>query len=306
MKVIPSERLWFNGELIPWDQAQVHILSHVIHYGSGAFEGIRAYKGEKGPNIVGLKQHVDRLFDTCKIIGMPIPFTPAEIVKAVVETVRDTGHEACYIRPFVFRGYGELGVDPTDAPVEVAVAAFPWGSLMGADALQQGVDVGVSSWRRMAPDTHPAMAKAAGNYLNSQLVVTEAKRHGYAEGVVLDVDGYVCEGSGENIFFVREGALLTPPLGNSILPGITRGYAIQLAKDLGLTVEQMRIPRELLYTSEEVFFTGTAAEITPIRSVDGKLVAEGKAGPITKQLQAAYFDILLGRVPDRHGWLTQV
>ncbi|MCL4156292.1 UNVERIFIED_CONTAM: hypothetical protein GTU68_047921 [Idotea baltica] len=306
MKVIPSKRLWFNGELIPWDQAQVHILSHVIHYGSGAFEGVRAYKGAKGPCIVGLKLHIDRLFDTCKIIGMPIPFTPDEIVKAVVDTVRDTGHEACYIRPFVFRGYGELGVDPTEAPVEVAVAAFPWGALMGAEALEQGVDVGVSSWRRMAPDTHPAMAKAAGNYLNSQLVVTEAKRHGYAEGVVLDVDGYVSEGSGENIFFVRDGALITPPLGNSILPGITRGYTIQLAEDLGLKVTESRVPRELLYTSDEVFFTGTAAEITPIRSVDGKVVADGKAGPITKQLQTAYFDILLGRVEDRHGWLTQV
>ena len=304
MKVIPSKRIWFNGELIPWDQAQTHVLSHVIHYGSGVFEGMRAYAHPKGPAIVGLDDHISRLFDSCKIISLPLPFEPERIRRGVLETVRDTGYDACYIRPFVFRGYGELGIDPRKAPVEVVIAAFPWGALMGAEALQSGVDVGVSSWRRMAPDTHPAMAKAAGNYLNSQLVFLEAQRHGYAEGIVLDVDGYVCEGSGENIFLVRDGRLHTPPIGSSILAGVTRAYAIQLAKDKGLEVIEARIAREMLYTSDELFFTGTAAEITPIRSVDGRVVADGKPGKLTLELQSAYFDVIQGRSEDRHGWLT--
>lgn len=306
MKVTPSKRLWFNGELVPWESAQVHVLSHVIHYGSGVFEGLRAYDTPRGPAVVGLPEHMKRLFDSCAIIGLPIPYDHEQLCRAVVETVRDSGLEACYIRPFVFRGYGELGVDPTQAPVEVVIAAFPWGSLMGSEAIEHGVDVGVSSWRRMAPDTHPAMAKASGNYLNSQLVVVEAKRHGYAEGVVLDTDGYVSEGSGENIFFVREGRLMTPPVGASILPGITRKYTLQLARDLGIEAEQTRIPREMLYTSDEIFFTGTAAEVTPIRSVDGKPVGDGKPGEVTRTLQEAYFDVIRGRRDDRHGWLTFV
>ncbi len=306
MKVTPSERIWFNGQLVPWDQAQVHVLSHVIHYGSGVFEGLRAYATPKGPALIALEDHVDRLFDSCKIIQMPMSFTHEEIVQGVIETVRDSGLESCYVRPFAFRGYGELGVDPTNGPVEVAIAAFPWGALMGSEAIENGVDVGVSSWRRMAPDTHPAMAKAAGNYLNSQLVVMEAKRHGYAEGVVLDVDGYVSEGSGENIFFVRKGKILTPPVGGSILPGITRDCAITLAQEVGIEVVEQRVPREMLYTSDEVFFTGTAAEVTPVRSVDRTPVADGTPGPVTKRLQAAYFDLVNGRVEDRHGWLTHV
>jgi len=306
MKVTPSKRLWMNGELVPWDEARVHVLSHVIHYGSGAFEGLRAYATERGPAIVGLGAHMRRLLDTCAIIALPIPYDVDRLSRAVIETVRDSALPASYIRPFVFRGYGELGVDPTQAPVEVVIATFPWGTLMGSEALEQGVDVGVSSWRRMAPDTHPAMAKASGNYLNSQLVVMEAKRHGYAEGVVLDVDGYVCEGSGENIFFVRGGKLLTPPVGSSILPGITRGYALELARDLGIETVETRIPREMLYTSDEVFFSGTAAEITPIRSVDGKPVGDGKPGELTRGLQEAYFDVLAGKRDDRHGWLTYV
>lgn len=306
MKVTPSERLWFNGELVPWESATTHVLSHVIHYGSGVFEGMRAYASAKGTAIVGLEEHVDRLFDSCKIIDLPIPFENARIRQAVIETVRDAGHDACYIRPFVFRGYGELGVDPTNAPVEVVIATFPFGPLMGKESLERGVDVGVSSWRRMAPDTHPAMAKAVGNYLNSQMVLLEAKRHGYSEGIVLDVNGYVSEGSGENIFLVRDGKLLTPPIGSSILAGITRGYTIQLAADLGLELHETRVPREMLYTSDEVFFTGTAAEITPIRSVDGKPVGSGGRGPVTEKIQSAYFDVLLGRSPDRHGWLTFV
>lgn len=306
MKVTPSERLWFNGELVPWDEARVHVLSHVIHYGSGVFEGLRAYATPRGPALVGLGEHMSRLVDSAELIGLPLPYDCAALCRAVVETVQDTGHEACYVRPFAFRGYGELGVDPTNAPVDVAVVAFPSGSLMGSESLERGVDVGVSSWRRMAPDTHPAMAKAAGNYLNSQLVLLEAKRHGYAEGIVLDVDGFVCEGSGENIFFVRDGELWTPPLSASILPGVTRGYALQLARDFGIPVRETRIPREMLYTSEELFFTGTAAEVTPIRSVDGKAVGRGAPGPITKRIQDSYFEVIQGRGEDRHGWLTYV
>lgn len=306
MKVVPSERLWRNGELVPWDEARVHVLAHVIHYGSGVFEGLRAYATPRGPAIVRLEAHVGRLLDSCAIIGMPLGYSHEELCEAVVLTVRDSGLESCYVRPFAFRGYGELGVDPSRAPVEVVVAAFPWGALMGSEAVESGVDVGVSSWRRMAPDTHPAMAKAAGNYLNSQLVVMEAKRHGYAEGVVLDVDGYVCEGSGENIFFVQQGELLTPPVGSSILPGITRECVIRLAEDAGLRVREQRVPREMLYTSDEVFFTGTAAEVTPVRSVDGRTVGAGEPGPVTRRLQAAYFEIVQGRAEDRHGWLTHV
>jgi branched-chain amino acid aminotransferase len=306
MKVVPSKRLWRNGELVPWDEARVHVLAHVIHYGSGVFEGLRAYATPGGPAIVRLEAHVERLLDSCAIIGMPIEYSREQLCEAVVLTVRDSGLESCYVRPFAFRGYGELGVDPSRAPVEVVVAAFPWGALMGSEAVERGVDVGVSSWRRMAPDTHPAMAKAAGNYLNSQLVVMEAKRHGYAEGVVLDVDGYVCEGSGENIFFVQQGELLTPPVGSSILPGITRECVIRLAEDAGLRIREQRVPREMLYTSDEVFFTGTAAEVTPVRSVDGRTVGSGEPGPVTRRLQAAYFEIVQGRAEDRHGWLTHV
>ena len=221
-------------------------------------------------------------------------------------TVRENGHRSCYIRPLVFRGYGELGVDPTPAPVQMIVATFPWGALMGQEALETGVDVGISSWRRMAPDTHPAMAKAVGNYLNSQMVVMEAKRHGYAEGIVLDIDGYVSEGSGENIFLVRNGTLFTPPVGASILAGITRSYVMQLAEDRGYEVVQRRVPREFLYLADEVFFSGTAAEITPIRSIDGKVVGGGGRGPITTELQSDFYGLLTGKAEDRHGWLTPV
>ena len=306
MKVVPSKRLWRNGELVPWDEARVHVLAHAIHYGSAVFEGLRAYATDNGPAIVRLRSHMERLLDSTAIINMPLPYGVDELCEAVVLTVRDSGLESCYVRPFAFRGYGQLGVDPTDAPIDVVVAAFPWGSLMGSEAVENGVDVGVSSWRRMAPDTHPAMAKAAGNYLNSQLVVMEAKRHGYAEGIVLDVDGYVCEGSGENIFFVQDGLLLTPPVGSSILPGITRECVIQLARAEGLEVREQRVPREMLYTSDEVFFTGTAAEVTPVRTVDGRVVGPGTPGPITRRLQQAYFEIVQGRAADRFGWMTHV
>jgi len=301
-----AEKIWFNGELIPWDQAQVHVLAHVIHYGSGVFEGLRAYEGATGTNVVGLAAHMRRLLNSARIVGMELPYDVDTLCEAVLETIRANRHDACYIRPFAFRGYRELGVDPRGCPIELAIATFPWGAYMGSEALTEGVDVGVSSWRRMAPDTHPAMAKTTGNYINSQLVVVEAKRHGYSEGIVLDNTGFVSEGSGENIFLVRRGELFTPSLGSCILPGITREYTMQLAKDFGLEVIRTRIPRELLYTADALFFTGTAAEITPIRSVDGLKIGAGGRGPITERIQKAYFDIIEGRVEDRHGWLTPV
>jgi branched-chain amino acid aminotransferase len=306
MKLIPSDFIWRNGELIPWADATIHALAHVVHYGSGVFEGVRAYPSDDGPNILGLKEHVRRLFESCHIIGIPLDYEPSVIEDAIVQTVRANEHVSCYIRPFAFRGYGELGVDPTTSPVEMMIATFPWGALMGSEALEQGVDVAVSSWRRMAPSTHPAMAKAAGNYLNSQLVVMEAKANGFAEGVVLDVDGYVAEGSGENIFIVRDGRILTPTSGGSILAGVTRGYVIDLAREAGIEVVEQRIAREMLYTCDELFFTGTAAEVTPVRSVDRRVVNDGKRGPITELLQKNYFDRVYARVEDRDGWLTPV
>ena len=306
MALPKAEVIWFNGKFVPWDEAKIHVLSHVLHYGSSAFEGIRVYQTPQGPAILGLESHIKRLYRTCKIINMPIPFEAEEISQAIVQTVARNKHQGCYVRPLVFRGYNVLGVDPQNCPVEVIVATWEWGAYLGVDALEKGVDVGVSSWRRMAPDTHPAMAKAGGNYINSQLVVMEAKRHGYVEGIVLDVQGYVSEGSGENIFVILDGKIYTPPMGNSILTGITRGFAIQLAEEKGYKILEQQIPREMLYIADEIFFTGTAAEITPVRSVDGISVGNGSRGPITQQIQSEYFSIITGEVPDRHGWLTYV
>jgi branched-chain amino acid aminotransferase len=301
-----AANIWFNGQLIPWDDARVHVLSHVMHYGSGVFEGMRAYSTPQGPAVVGLQLHVRRLFRSCKVLYMDLPWAPEQVETAIVDTVRANGHNACYIRPLAFRGYGELGVLPDGNPIDLIVASFPWGAYHGSAGLEEGVDVGVSSWRRMAPDTHPAMVKASGNYVNSMLVVMEARRHGYAEGVVLDTDGYVAEGSGENIFLVVEGELLTPSIGSSILDGITRGYVKQLAGDLKIPVREMRIPREMLYFADEIFMTGTAAEITPVRTVDHRVVGTGRPGDVTRQLQSEFFAILNGKAPDRHNWLTHI
>lgn len=306
MAIPKSEVIWFNGEFVPWDEAKVHVLSHVLHYGTSVFEGIRAYQTPAGPAVLGLHAHVKRLFNSCKIINMPIPFTQEEVGQAIVNTVARNKQNACYIRPLVFRGYEVLGVDPRACPVEMIIATWEWGAYLGADAIEKGVDVAVSSWRRMAPDTHPAMAKVGGNYINSQMVVVEAKRHGYIEGIVLDVQGYVSEGSGENIFVVLDGQIYTPPLGNSILTGITRHFAMTLAREKGYPILEQQIPREMLYIADEVFFTGTAAEITPVKSVDGIDVGSGSRGPITKDIQSEFFAIITGEVEDRHGWLTPV
>lgn len=306
MKPNPSPFIWFNGRLVPWNEAQIHVLSHAMHYASSVFEGIRAYATPKGPAVFGLDAHVTRLFDSCRIVHLPIPYSSAQIRTAILETVRENKHDACYIRPLVFRGYGALGVWPEDNPVEVVIATFPWIKPNERDLYEKGISVGVSSWRRMAPDTLPAMAKVAGNYVNSALVIMEAKRHGYAEGIVLDVDGYLSEGSGQNLFLVSRGRLLTPPVGSSILAGVTRACALQIAHDLGIEAVEQRLPREMLYIAEEAFFTGTVAEITPITSVDGRPVGTGTRGPITQRIQERYFALARGQLPDTHGLLTPV
>jgi branched-chain amino acid aminotransferase len=306
MAMQTAEKIWFNGEFVPWDQATVHVATHALHYGSSVFEGIRTYQTQNGPQVFCLDQHIQRMFNSCKVYRMEIPYTKTQIKEAILKTVKANEHAACYIRPLAFRGYHALGVNPTACPVQVAIITMEWGRYLGPEAIEQGVDVGVSSWRRMAPNTFPAAAKIGGQYVNSQFIVMEATRHGYVEGIALDTSGFVSEGSGENIFVITDGVILTPPLSSSILQGVTRRCVMTLADDLGFPLTQERIPRELLYMADEVFFTGTAAEITPIRSIDGISVGAGKRGPITERLQAEFFGITGGEIPDRHGWLTPV
>jgi len=306
MSIPKAEKIWFNGEFVPWDQAQVHVTAHALHYGSSIFEGIRCYNTAQGPAIFCLDAHIDRLYKSAKIYRMEVPYPPDQLRQAIIDTVRANKLQSCYIRPLVFRGAGGLGLKPRDCPVEVVIIAFEWGRYLGPEALEQGVDVCVSSWARMAPNTFPALAKAGGHYTNSQLVAMEALENGYTEGIALDVYGYVSEGSGENIFLVENGVIRTPPLASSILGGITRGCVITLARDLGYEVQEELIPREALYTADEVFFTGTAAEITPVRSIDRIPVGAGCRGPITERIQNEFFGITSGRVADRYGWLTLV
>jgi len=301
-----SGPIWFDGAFVPWEEAKIHVLSHVAHYGSGVFEGIRCYGTKNGPAVFRMREHVRRMFDSAKIYRMPIPFTQEEIEAAILETIRRNGLDACYIRPLVFRGYGQLGVSPLNCPVNVIIAVWEWGKYLGPEALEQGVNVCVASWNRPAANTFPSLAKASGNYLNSQLVKLEAMANGYDEGIVLDTSGYVAEGSGENIFVVRDGILFTPPTSSSLLPGITRNSVITLARELNYAVREEQIPREALYIADEVFFTGTAAEITPIATIDKVPIGSGKRGPVTKEIQDALFGILDGTIADRHGWLTPV
>lgn len=302
----PTEKIWHNGRFIAWDDARIHVLSHVVSYGSSVFEGIRCYATSRGPAIFRLRDHLRRMLDSAKIYRMEVGYSLDELVEAAVELVRVNRLESCYIRPIVLRGFGEMGVYGCRNPVEVFIACWEWGRYLGEEALARGVDVCVSSWRRLAPDTLPAMAKAGANYMNSQLIKMEAVTNGYDEGIALDAAGYVSEGSGENIFLVRDGRILTPPLGCSVLPGITRDTVIRLAGDLGIPVIETLIPREMLYIADELFFTGTAAEITPIRSVDRILVGAGRRGPVTESLQKEFFAIVEGSKPDRYGWLTPV
>lgn len=302
----PTEYIWMNGKLVRWEDAKIHICSHVIHYGSSVFEGMRVYKTAKGPVAFRMRDHSQRLFNSAKIYRMKIPFTVDQIDEAILNTIGANGLEECYVRPVVYRGFGTLGVDPSSCPVDVAIATWPWGQYLGEDAMENGVSVCFSSWNRIAPNTMPAMAKAGANYMNSQLIKMEAISHGYVEGIALDVSGNVSEGSAENIFLVRRGALITPTFSASILPGITRSSVIRLAEDMGIKVIEQNVPREALYLADEVFFTGSAAEITPISRIDNIVIGEGKAGPITKKLQTAFFDIVGGRTKDKYGWLTPV
>jgi branched-chain amino acid aminotransferase len=308
MPIPATPFIWFNGKLVAWEKATVHVLTHALHYGSSVFEGVRAYETPKGVAIFRLQDHTRRLFDSAKIYRIQIPFSAEQLNEASrqVIAVNDLRRGA-YIRPIAFRGYGEIGVAPKiDPPVDVAIAAWEWGKYLGHESEANGVDVCISSWQRVAPNTLPALAKAGGNYLSSQLISQEAKRLGFAEGIGLAPDGTVSEGAGENLFLVKDGVLLTPSLAHSVLGGITRDTVMKLAGTMGLTVREMSIPRELLYLADELFFTGTAAEVTPIRSVDRLVIGNGRRGPITERLQQAFFGLFSLETPDPWGWLDFV
>ena len=305
MAIQKTEKIWHNGKLIPWDDAQIHVMSHVVNYGSSVFEGIRCYAPPSGPAIFRVQEHTQRLLDSAKVYRIDVDYTREELISGMIEVVKSNGVWPCYMRPIVLRGYGEAGVNPFNSPTEVFICNYQWGKYLGSDAAQ-GVDACVSSWTRIAPNTLPAMAKSGANYMNSQLIKMEAIINGYVEGIALDANGYVSEGSGENVFVVRNGVLQTAPLGNSVLPGITRDSVLQIARELNIPVVEQGIPRELLYIADEAFFTGTAAEVTPIRSVDKIKVGKGTMGPITKAIQKEFYAIVRGEKTDRHGWLTPV
>ena len=299
-------KIWMNGSLVDWKDATIHVASHVIHYGTGVFEGIRAYDSKRGTSVFRLEPHLRRLMDSCKVYRMEPKWTQDELSQAVLDTVRANGFKSCYIRPVVYRGYDNLGLDPRPCPVGASVIVWEWNQMMGADALDQGIDVGVSSWTRLAPNTLPAMAKGSANYANSGLIKMQAAVDGYADGIALDESGLLSEGSGQNLFLVRDGVVYTPSLGSSVLQGITRDTVFALAKDLGFELRETAIPREFLYLADEAFFCGTAVEITPIRTIDRIPVGNGKRGPVTEALQQRFFAILRGDHPDTHGWLTPV
>lgn len=304
--ITPTRKIWHNGDWIDWDDARVHVMTHALHYGTSVFEGIRCYETKKGPALFRLPEHMRRMFDSSKIYRMDLPtFSPEQLAQACVDLVRTNELKSCYVRPVAFRGYGEVGVLSLKNPIEIYIVCWEWGKYLGAEAIEQGVDVCVSSWTRIAPNTLPAMAKVAANYMNSQLMKMEAVLNGYVEGIALDANGYVSEGSGENIFLIRDGKIYTPTLGTSALPGITRDTVITLAREAGVPVIEQAIPREWLYIADELFFTGTAAEITPIRSVDKIEIGPGKRGPITAKLQAAFAKVIEDG-EDPHGWLTPV
>jgi branched-chain amino acid aminotransferase len=305
MPIQKTEKIWHNGEFIAWDDATIHVMSHVVHYGSSVFEGVRCYALPSGPAIFRATEHMQRLIDSARIYRIDVPFTRDEVLRGMIELVKRNGVWPCYIRPVVLRGYGEAGVNPFNSPTEVYICNYSWGKYLGTDH-SEGVDVCISSWTRIAPNTLPAMAKAGANYMNSQLIKMEAIVNGYSEGIALDVTGFVSEGSGENVFLVHREKLITAPLGNSVLPGITRDSVLQIARDLNIPIVEQMIPREMLYIADEAFFTGTAAEVTPIRSVDKIKVGKGGMGPITKAIQKEFYAIVHGEKNDRHGWLTPV
>jgi len=304
---VPGDtKVYFNGEFVDWRNATIHVMTHALHYGSSVFEGIRCYKTPKGPAIFRLKEHIERLYNSAKMYRMTPDLSSEDFSKAILDTIKINNFNECYIRPIVFRGLGKFGVNPLDNSIETAICCWKWGKYLGEDALEKGVSVQVASWCRMAPNTMPALAKCAANYANGQLIKMEAVKNGYTEGIALDVHGYVSEGSGENIFVVRGNTLLTPPLGNSVLPGITRDTVITLARETGYEAQEGPIPREMLYIADEVFFTGTAAEITPISFVDQIQIGEGKRGPVAKHLQENFFAVINLEREDTHGWLTFV
>ncbi len=306
MPLKPTKKIWMDGTFVNWDDAKIHVCSHVIHYGTAVFEGIRCYNTRNGSMIFRLDPHIKRLYNSAKMYRMEPAMPMDKFIEACVETVRVNEMKECYIRPVVYRGYYELGVYPMNNPINAFIAVWEWGKYLGPEALEQGVDVCVSSWNRIAPNTIPALAKTAANYMNSQLIKMEARLNGYEEGIALDTGGYVSEGSGENIFLVQNGKLITTPLGASVLPGITRDTVIAIAKELGIELVEQLIPREMLYIADELFFTGTAAEITPIRSVDKIKVGAGVAGPVTKKLQEIFFKYLMMEIKDTHHWMTPV
>ncbi len=299
-------KIWMNGSLVDWAEAKIHVASHVVHYGSGVFEGARCYSTPRGSACFRLDAHMRRLIDSCKIYRMEPQVSLAALTDAVLQTIRANDFKACYIRPIIYRGYNELGVNPFPCPVDAAILTWEWGAYLGKDALENGVDVRISSWARPAANTFPTLAKTSANYANSQLIKMEAVAEGYSEGIALDTAGYLSEGSGQNLFLVRDNIIYTPPLTASILPGITRDSVLALAADLGFRVREEMLPREMLYICDEAFFVGTAVEITPIRSVDKIPVGNGRRGPITEALQTAFFDVINGEAPDQHGWLSYV
>jgi len=300
------EKIWMDGDLVPWHEAKIHVLSHALHYGSGVFEGIRAYETSRGPAVWHLDEHLKRLYRSAKLYHMEIPYAPEALVQATRDVIGANGLKACYVRPLAIRGYGEMGVNPLHAPVNVVIAVWPWGAYLGEEALERGVRIKVSSWRRNGQNSLPAAAKATGQYINSVLAKVESLKAGYDEAIMLNEHGYVTDGSGENVFVVRAGALTTPPIQAGCLDGITRSSVMTIARDLGFEVTEENLVRTDLYNAEEVFFTGTAAEITPIREVDDRAVGEGHRGPITKELQGAFFSATKGETERYHSWLTYV
>jgi branched-chain amino acid aminotransferase len=304
--VFGKGKIWMDGKLVDWKKANIHVLSHAVHYGSCVFEGVRCYNTKQGPGIFRLDAHVDRLFDSAKIYRMEIPYTKKQFADAIVKVVKVNKLKACYIRPFVFRGYGAMGLYPLKNPLQCAIAAWSWGSYLGEEALSKGISVRISSWQRQAPNTFPALAKAAGNYLNSQLVKMEAVQDGFDEGIALDHYGYVSEGSGENVFIVKNGVIFTPPTSGAILAGITRHSIFVMARDMGIEIRQQVLPRESLYIADEVFLTGTAAEMVPVSKIDNIVIGDGKRGPVTTKVQKAFFDIIKGEVADKFDWFTRV
>ncbi len=306
MAKMRADFIWMNGEIIPWDQAQVHVFTHALHYGSSTFEGIRAYETPDGPAIFRGREHYERLLFSCKVARIPSPLTVDEWMDVTIRVLQANNLRSAYVRPLVFRGYNTLGVDGRGCPVDAIVATVPWGRYLGTDAIENGIDVQVSSWRRMAPNMLSPMAKIGGQYISSQNIVIEDKDNGFTEGIALDGNGQISEGSGENIFIIHKGVIYTPPMSSSILGGITRDSAMTIAKDLGYEVKEASMSREMLYMADEIFFTGTAAEITPVRSVDRMPVGDGKRGPITKAVQGVFFGIVEDGAPDKWNWLTHV